>query len=102
MRLPRIRIALVVMVATGCAFWGFGQTTNATLSGIVQDAQGAMIPNAPVMVTQIDTGQSHSTVSGADGHYIITDLPIGNYKVTASSGGFKSLVIPSVTLQVNQ
>lgn len=102
MRSLGIRVVLAVMTAACCGVSMLGQTTNATLSGMVQDAQGAAIPNAPVMVTQIDTGQSHSTVSGADGHYIITNLPIGNYKVTASSGGFKSLVIPSVTLQVNQ
>jgi hypothetical protein len=93
---------LTVFIAAGCGLSLLGQTTNATLSGMVQDPQGAAIPNAPVIATQIDTGQSRTTQSGGDGHYIITNLPIGNYRITASSAGFKSLVIPSVTLQVNQ
>src|ERR1017187_8646776 len=33
---------------------------------------------------------------------MITNLPIGNYKISASSGGFKTIVIPSIALQVNQ
>src|ERR1035441_9421070 len=33
---------------------------------------------------------------------MITNLPIGNYKISASSGGFKTIVIPSIPLQVNQ
>ncbi len=102
MKLARIPIALTVLLVSSLAVTVLGQTTNATLSGVVQDHQGAVVPNAPVVVTQIDTGLSRNTRSGADGHYIITNLPIGKYKITVSSTGFKTLVVPSITLQVNQ
>ena len=102
MKLARIPIALTVLLVSSLAVTVLGQTTNATLSGVVQDPQGAVVPNAPVVVTQIDTGLSRNTRSGADGHYIITNLPIGKYKITVSSTGFKTLVVPSITLQVNQ
>ena len=102
MRSVGIRIILAVLMA-GCTFvTALAQSTNATLSGVVQDSQGAFVPNAPVVATQIDTGQSRTVNSGEDGHYIITNLPIGNYKVSASSAGFKTVVVPSITLQVNQ
>jgi len=97
-----IRAALVMLLTAGFCLSALGQSTNATLSGIVQDAGGAVVPNAPVLATQVDTGQSRTTQSGPDGRYVITDLPIGNYRVTASSPGFKTLVVPSITLQVNQ
>lgn len=102
MRSRGMHILLATLVAAGFGISAIAQTTNATLSGVVQDAQGAVIPNASVIATQIDTGQNRSVRSSADGHYVITDLPIGNYKLTASSPGFKTLIIPSVTLQVNQ
>ena len=102
MRPIGMRILLAVIVVAGLAISAVGQTTNATLSGMVQDSQGAAIPNAPVTATQIDTGQSRQVQSGQDGHYIITNLPIGRYKVTATSAGFKTLIVPSITLQVNQ
>jgi Carboxypeptidase regulatory-like domain len=94
--------AVAIVVAISIGFGAWAQTTNATLSGVVQDQQSAVIPNATVIVTQIDTGQSRSVQSAPDGHYIITDLPIGSYKVTGSATGFKTLMIPSITLQVNQ
>jgi Carboxypeptidase regulatory-like domain len=94
--------ALGILIASAVGLAAHSQTTNATLAGVVQDPQGAVIPNASIVATQIDTGQSHPTKSGSDGHYIIPNLPIGSYRVTASSTGFKELLIPSVTLQVNQ
>src|SRR5450432_2950854 len=80
----------------------FGQTTNATLSGVVRDAQGAAVPHASVTATHIETGQNRQTFSGDTGNYAIPELPIGQYKVTASAPGFKTTVVSSVTLQVNQ
>jgi hypothetical protein len=97
-----MRILLAVFMVAGLDISAMGQTTNATLSGTVQDSQGASIPNASVTATQTDTGQSSAVQSGPDGHYVITNLPIGSYRMTASSPGFKTLIIPSVTLQVNQ
>ncbi|MBT9332414.1 TonB-dependent receptor [Paracidobacterium acidisoli] len=84
------------------AIAAFGQTTNATLSGTVLDPQGAVIPNASVVATQIDTGQDHKAQSSSDGQYIISNLPIGRYRLSAEAPGFKKLLIPSIVLQVNQ
>jgi hypothetical protein len=78
------------------------QTATATLSGVVRDAQGAAIPNATVTATDMGTGQSRQTSSGATGDYVIANLPVATYKVEASSSGFKTEVLQSVTLQVNQ
>ncbi|MGB8539049.1 MAG: carboxypeptidase-like regulatory domain-containing protein, partial [Acidobacteriaceae bacterium] len=102
MRLYIIRAILAGLLTVGFCSSASAQSTNATLSGVVADSQGAVIPNAAVVATQVDTGQSRNTQSGSDGHYTIPDLPIGNYRIAASSPGFKTLVIPSVTLQVNQ
>ncbi len=102
MKLKISRVLTLSVLAVGFNFLSFGQSTNATLSGTVQDPQGALIPRASVVATQIDTAQSRQTTSGDDGHYTIPNLPIGAYRVTVSSPGFKTIVIPSITLQVNQ
>lgn len=80
----------------------FAQTANAKLSGTVHDAQGAVVPNASIKATQVDTGQMRQTTSAGSGTYTLTDLPVGTYKITATFQGFKTLVIPAFTLQVNQ
>ena len=85
MRLNIIRAVLAGLLTVGVCLSAFAQSTNATLSGVVQDAQGAVVPNAEVVATDTGTGQSHGTTSGESGNYTITDLPIGEYKITASA-----------------
>jgi Carboxypeptidase regulatory-like domain len=102
MRLTIIRALLIGLLSVAVSSCVFGQSTNATLSGVVEDAQGAVVPNADVVAVEIGTGQSHETKSSNNGDYTVTDLPIGDYKVTAAAPGFKGLVIPSITLHVNQ
>ncbi|HEY3835209.1 MAG TPA: TonB-dependent receptor [Bryobacteraceae bacterium] len=80
----------------------FAQTTTATISGVVRDAQGGGIPSATVTAVQTETGQSRQTTSGPAGDYTIPNLPVGAYRVTAAAAGFKTTLIPSIELQVNQ
>jgi Carboxypeptidase regulatory-like domain/TonB dependent receptor len=96
------RLIILTAIFAACAFTAIGQSTSATLSGIVSDPQGANIPNATVVVTQISTHQTRTIVSDAGGSYSIPNLDIGQYSVSASAPGFKKLLIPSITLQVNQ
>jgi Carboxypeptidase regulatory-like domain/TonB dependent receptor len=95
------RVAILVL-AVCLGQLALAQTTTATLSGVVRDPQGGVIPNAAISAVQIETGQSRQTVSGSAGNYTIPNLPIGAYRITASVPGFKKIVIPSITLQVNQ
>src|SRR6202034_4273830 len=85
----RTRILLAAFMFAGSGISAVGQSTNATLSGTVQDSGGAVVPNASVLATQVDTGEIRTTQSGPDGRYVITDLPIGKYSVTASSPGLR-------------
>src|ERR1700733_3038666 len=102
MRPTIIRAMLAGLLTVSCCSPASAQSTNATLSGVVLDAQGAVVPHAEVLAIDTQTGQSHGTTSGENGNYAITDLPIGEYKITASANGFKTLVIPVITLHVDQ
>jgi hypothetical protein len=102
MRFRIIRPLLAGLLSIALPYCAFGQSTNATLSGVVLDAQGAVVPNVDVVAVEIGTGQSHETKSANNGEYTVTDLPIGDYKITATAAGFKGLVIPLITLHVDQ
>lgn len=78
------------------------QTPTATLLGTVHDPHRAAVPGVAIAVTQIETKQSRQTTSSDIGDYAIPDLPVGNYIIAASAAGFKRLVIPSITLEVDQ
>jgi len=73
---------------------------NATIHGVVTDGTGAAVVNAQIKATQIDTGQSQSTQSGADGSYMLPNLPVGPYRITIMAPSFKSYTQSGITLQV--
>src|ERR1051325_5091626 len=75
--------------------------TSATLSGIVEDANGASIPGASVTATQVETNQQRATTSDRDGHFKFPYLPVGNYQLTINEPGFTTLA-RRVTLNVGQ
>ena len=102
MKLTLMCTTAAAFLLIGCNAAMLGQSTSATLSGVVRDPQGSLIPNATIVVTQSGTGQIHRTVSGGAGNYTIPNLAIGEYKVVVSAPGFKSEVIPTITLHVDQ
>jgi hypothetical protein len=81
---------------------GFGQATTAELSGTVEDASGAVVPGAQVIANNIATNIAHSTVSEKSGHYVLGQLPPGDYTITVEAKGFSKLVQTGLNLQVNQ
>src|ERR1700694_916530 len=80
----------------------FAQSTNATISGVVRDAQRATVAGATVTASQAQTGLSRQIRTSDTASYTLPNLPIGDYRVAVTAPGFKTSVIPSVTLQVDQ
>ena len=78
----------------------FGQST-AQVSGAVKDQTGAVLPGVEVTTTQTETGLKRSTVTNETGSYVITNLPIGPYRLEASLPGFRTYAQTGIVLQVN-
>jgi hypothetical protein len=64
------------------------QNNMATLTGRVEDPQGAVISNAKVTATNVATGTPHATNTTGAGLYTIPDLTPGTYDVKAEAKGF--------------
>ena len=77
------------------------QVNTGTLSGLVLDPSGAAVPNATITLKSPDTGYTRSIVSAGDGAYSLPNLPIGDYNLTASAGGFAQLD-EKVTIEVGE
>ncbi|HLJ26429.1 MAG TPA: TonB-dependent receptor [Candidatus Angelobacter sp.] len=77
------------------------QTFRGGIQGTVTDSQGAVIPDADVTVSNPDTGLSRPTKSDAQGEYLVTELPIGTYQVTAKKAGFHDETVKSVKVEVS-
>jgi hypothetical protein len=68
-----------------------GQVNTGNLSGLVTDSSGAVIRNASITVTSQATGYSRNAQTNTDGSYILPDLPIGDYEVSATAAGFATI-----------
>src|SRR5579871_946776 len=71
------------------------------VAGVVHDASGAAIPGATVTITNSNTEAARSSVTGADGAYIFTNLPIGPYRLQAKKDGFSTYNQTGIVLQVD-
>ena len=78
----------------------FGQATT-SLHGTVTDATGAIVPQANVTLTNLDTNQSRQTTTTARGVYEMVSLLPGKYKLTIEARGFRTYVEPDLLLEVN-
>ena len=79
---------------------GFSQLSTASLSGAVRDSSGAVIPNAKVVLRDVDTTIEHATTSNGAGAYLFPDITPGKYTVRASAQGFAEQHVPEFTLTV--
>ncbi|MFN7939951.1 MAG: carboxypeptidase-like regulatory domain-containing protein, partial [Bryobacteraceae bacterium] len=78
----------------------FAQATEGTILGSILDPTGAAVANAPVRVTNTGTGVARTTTTNDAGEYTVTNLPLGNYSVSAEVSGFKKAVHPPVPITV--
>ena len=73
------------------------QTITASLQGRVFDKSGAVLQSAKVTAVNTETGLTREATTNATGEYEITQLPVGNYKVTGDAQSFQT---QSRTLQL--
>ena len=94
------RILLVAMALAMTASLAFAQGTGSstTLSGLVTDAQKAVIPGADVLAKNNATGAEFRAVTNEGGRFAIASVPPGTYTVIVTLMGFKTAQLPDVTV----
>src|SRR5262249_49959021 len=76
------------------------QVEQATITGTVSDTSGAVVPNAQVAITNVQTQVTVRTETNAVGHYRVPYLYPGLYEVTVESPGFRKARVSDVNLTV--
>src|SRR5712691_966336 len=95
MRSAKLAIALLSLTFTYAAF---GQT-GGTITGLISDPAGAVVPNAPVEAKNTATGVVLSVATSATGNYFLGDLPAGTYELNVNLPGFKKYSRTGVIVQ---
>ena len=78
------------------------QTVTGTVQGVVSDSKGAVIAGAEVTVRNVETGQTRTTKTNADGYYVATFLPLGTYNISAAASGFTTVTQENIEIALNQ
>ncbi|QEE29120.1 TonB-dependent receptor [Terriglobus albidus] len=101
-RYPSISISLSLLLLFAVTFLqsASAQTVNATLTGHVEDSQGATISGATVTVKNTGTGAVRTTITDPNGLYTVTNLQPGSYEVTTTMNGFSTKTLTGLTLNV--
>jgi hypothetical protein len=86
------------MVLIAWAQPGYGQTvTTGTISGIVADPQGGVLPGVTVTAVHQPTGTTYESVTDAEGRYTMLNVRVGGpYQVSAQLGGFRERQIGDI------
>src|ERR1700733_16281043 len=86
-RLPLWALFLVLILCSG-GYLG-AQMGVATLSGVVTDPSGSLVPGAKITLESATEKASRDTVTNSSGEYVIPAIPPGTYKLTVNASGFK-------------
>jgi len=90
--------ALISRIAVALLFFAIAmvsanaQVQNGIFTGTVMDPSGAAVANADVSLTNLGTNETITAKTNTEGLYRIAELPVGTYKFTVSSPGFKKAV----------
>jgi hypothetical protein len=95
------RILLVTLLLTLPAMlWGQGYF--GTVTGMVTDPTGAVLPGAKVTLTDQEKGYQFTAVTDGAGHYFYRAVPPGLYSVTAEMAGFEKTMRTGVRVSVSE
>jgi single-stranded DNA-binding protein len=78
------------------------QIATADIVGTVTDTSGGVVPAARVTATSIGTGIVYPGQTASDGNFLLTQLPVGHYRVTITKNGFKTYDVPDIGLTIGE
>ena len=90
--------AILLLVAGTCDL--NAQVASGSILGVASDTSGAVVANANITCTSVETGVARKATTDSTGAYLFAALPVGNYDLEASSQGFRTEVRKGVTVTV--
>jgi hypothetical protein len=90
--------ALLIITATANAF---AQSNKGSIVGTVRDPNEALVANAKIKVTSVQTGEVRETETSDEGTFTVTNLQPGVYDVTIEASGFQPVIFKALHVETN-
>ena len=91
---------LVALLSVGLQPNAFSQSSSASLTVDIADTTGAVVPNAGVVIRNMDTNQEQRSASGKSGNATFSFLKPGHYALTVSKDNFADVAVSNIVLNV--
>ena len=98
-RLWLVCTAIFLFILALSVGYVFAQTA-ATISGVISDPHGAVVPDVEVVATCIETGTELTTMTNKAGIYVFASLRPGHYHLEVHKPGFKAVAIKEIELNL--
>ena len=92
---------LLVFLLAGVNVHAQSQALNGQIEGWITDQTGALVAEATVLATNVETGHQRSVLTKT-GFYRIPLLPLGIYRITVEAPHFRKLIREGITLVTGQ
>ena len=96
------RKLLFLLFLFGAGLVASGQSTLGSMSGVVRDPSGAVVPGAVVVLHRRESNTDRSVVTDAHGEYDALNLEAGTYALHASAAGFARTTAEGLALDSRQ
>ncbi len=80
----------------------FAQSNTGSITGVVTDPTGAVVPNATVTATNQGTNEKRTVQADDEGRYEVPSLSTGVYTVEATGTGFRPTAVKDLRLAVGE
>ncbi len=94
----RIAGVFCAVTLTAALAWG---SVGGSISGVIKDPSGSVVPDVQVTVRQVSTGLAYKAVSNSKGYYTFPVLPVGQFELDVQAPGFSGYQRKNVALDTN-
>lgn len=99
--LRKTAVVAAILLLTAAGVWPQSSFT-ASVRGVVSDQSGSVVPEAKVVLTEVQRNIQRTARTDVGGRYFFTALPPGDYTIQVEAKGFKKHVVSNIPLAVQQ
>src|SRR5262245_62165323 len=93
-------LSLLAILSVPLSTFAGAQQINASISGVIADQNKSLIPGAKVLIESAQLAVRRTASTNSDGYFIVTNLPVGLYRVSVEAEGFASFVQENIKVDV--